>query len=215
MPDLLATPDRAIHPAMKRLAPLVALAACTQQPATSERANATDPAVADAVAGPIMSDMQMGGTAAPDALRPGEQPATLPVPVDARIDTEGAPTLGAVAGAAMRDAAFGGCTAEIGYSALWSVKLPPAFALPKEARLAEAAGSDRPGCALRIVRFAIPGAPAGAVASFSALARREGFAVSEERNAMRAVRVRDGAAVRMGATLSRDGSRVDLVIRSR
>lgn len=191
------------------------LVACSPPQTGATRDNETDPAVADAMAGPVMSDMQMSGAASPDALRPGEQPATLPVPLDARIDTAGAPTLGALAAEAVRDPAFAGCAPDIGYSAMWSLKLPAPLALPKEARLAEAAGADRPGCALRIVRFAMPGAPAAVRASFAALASREGFDVAEAGTVTRARRARDGMAFRVDATLSKDGTRVDLVTRTR
>ncbi len=191
------------------------LAACSQPPADAARDNETDPAVADAMAGPVMSDMGMSGAASPDALRPGEQPATLPVPLDARLDTAGAPTLGAIAVEAVRDPAFAGCVPELGYSAMWSVKLPALLALPKEARLAEAAGYDRPGCALRIVRFAMPGAPAAVRARYAALAEREGFEVAEAGTVTGARRARDGMAFRIDATLSKDGTRVDLAVRSR
>jgi hypothetical protein len=205
------------RPEMSRavlLVPLL-LAACAPPDGGSARDNASDPAVADALAGPIMSDAQMGGTAAPDALRPDEQPATLPVPLDARIDTGGAPTLGEVAAKAIADPAFAGCAAEIGYSAMWSVKLPPALALPKDARLAEAAGYDKPGCALRIVRFALPGAPAAALDNYDVLLKREGFAVTADKTSLTAVRAKDGMALRIETALSKDGTRVDLAVRSR
>jgi hypothetical protein len=197
------------------LVALVLLSACSSPSADRAGDNASDPAIADAVAGPLMSDGQMGGAASPDALRPGEQPATLPVPIDARIDTAGAPTLGQVVAATLRDPAFAGCSAEIGYSAMWSVKLPAPLALPKDARLAEAAGRDGAGCALRIVRFAQPGAPAATIAAYEALAKREGFAVVAGKAALTAMRARDGIAFQVEAALSTDGTRVDLVTRSR
>jgi hypothetical protein len=197
------------------LSALLLLSACSAPSTDTARDNASDPAIADAVAGPLMSDMQMGGAASPDALRPGEQPVTLPVPIDARIDTAGAPTLGESVAQAVRDPGFAGCTPEIGYSAMWSVKLPAPLSMPKDARLAEAAGRDGAGCALRIVRFALPGAPAATIAAYETLAKREGFAVTTGKTGLAATRARDGLAFHVTAALSADGTRVDLVTRSR
>lgn len=196
------------------LIPLL-VAACSATKPDASRDNETDPAIADALAGPVMSDMQMSGAASPDALRPGEQPATLPVPLDARLDMAGAPTLGEVAAKARSKTGFAGCPADIAYSAMWSLKLPASLALPKEARLAEAAGSDGAGCALRIVRFAMPRAPASVRGAYEAIATREGFAVTKAGNTLGGTRARDGMAFQLETALSKDGTRVDLVTRSR
>jgi hypothetical protein len=204
--------------AAMRFAPctlLLIVAACSGGERNKTPDNESDPAVTEALAEPVMSDMQMSGAASPDALRPGEQPATLPVPLDARIDTMGAPTLGDIVANAVREPAFAGCAAEIGYSAMWSLKLPAPLALPKDARLAEAAGSDRAGCGLRVVRFALPGAPAASRTGYESFAKREGFVVSTSGSMITGLRTKDGLAFRMDVTLSKDGSRVDLVTRSR
>jgi len=196
------------------LLPLLA-AACSAAKPNAARDNETDPAIADALAGPVMSDMQMSGAASPDALRPGEQPATLPVPLDARLDMADAPTLGEVVAKAKQDAGFAGCPINLAYTAMYSLKLPEPLALPKEARLAEAAGSDGSGCALRIVRFAMPGAPAAVRGRYEELAKREGFTVTKAESTLAAARTRDGMAFRVETALSKDGTRVDLVTRSR
>jgi hypothetical protein len=47
------------------------------------------------------------------------------------------------------------------------------------------------------------------------LAKREGFVVSTSGSMILGKREQDGLAFRMDATLSKDGSRVDLVTRSR
>jgi len=196
------------------LMPLLGTACSATKPADA-RDNETDPAIADALAGPVMSDMQMSGSASADALRPGEQPATLPVPIDARLDMAGASTLGEVVTKARQDAGFAGCPPTLTYTAMFSLKLPEPLALPKEARLAEAAGSDGSGCALRIVRFAMPGAPATVRTRYEDLAKREGFVVTKAENSLTGARARDGMAFRVETALSKDGTRVDLVTRSR
>ncbi len=193
----------------------LALAACSAPQSADDRSNATDPAVADAMAGPIMTDMAMGGAAAPDALRPGNQPPSLPVPIDARLDMGDAAPLGEVVRLRMREAAFAGCAPAIAYSALWSLKLPKPFDLPKDARLSEAAGSDRAGCGLRIVRIALPGAPDKVLGDYDALAKGAGFAATKAGATLTGVRAKDGAALWINAVASKDGTRVDLITRAR
>ncbi len=196
------------------LLPLL-VAGCARTGSATPSDNKTDPAVAQALAEPLMSDQQMAGASSPDALQPGEQPATLPVPIDARIDTAGAPTLGTVAAEAVKMPDFANCPADLAYSAMWSLKLPARLGLPQAARLAEAAGRDRPGCAIRIVRYAMPGAPASVLDDFEAQATGANFVTGRSGDMLTGARAGDGTAFRIGATASQDGSRVDLVTRSR
>ncbi len=195
--------------------PLLFVAACSSNGGADEQANATDPAVADAMAGPIMTDMQMGGTSAPDALRPGNQPPALPVPVDARVDTKGALPLGEVVRARLGEAGFAGCSAEVKYTAMWSLKLPKPFELTGDARLSEAAGTDAKGCALRIVRFALPGAPDKALGDFATRAKGAGFTATRTGDVLSGTRSGDGAGLWVSAVASNDGARVDLITRAR
>lgn len=60
-------------------------------------------------------------------------------------------TLGALAQAQGGDA--GRCAARLAYSTAWANRLPAAFPLYPDARVAEAAGADGDGCALRVVSF--------------------------------------------------------------
>lgn len=188
---------------------LLLLVACGPDVTVNDSANATDPAIADALAGPILTDVQM--TIAP----PAAQPTTLLVPGDALVDTAGAPTLGELAAARVRDPAFAGCAPDITYSAQWSVRLPAPLALPKGARLSEGGGSDRPGCALRIVRFGLAGTPAAALGSYAAIAARDGYTVVKADRTLSATRARDGTAFYVDAFASNDGVRVDLMTRTR
>ncbi len=194
---------------------LLLLAGCKPAAQTEAPKNTVDPAIAGAMADPILTDPQLGGAAAPDALRPGDLPASLPVPPELVVDTAGAPTLGAVAAARAREPAFAGCKAAIGYSAQWSLKLPAMLALPKPARLSEGAGGDAPGCALRIVRFGLPSPPGTVIGDYEAIAKREGFVVSKTETALIATRTRDGAAFQIDAVANAEGTRVDLSSRTR
>jgi hypothetical protein len=194
---------------------VVLMAGCKPASQAEIAKNTADPAIAGAMAEPIMTDTQMGEAASPGTLRPGDQPASVAVPPDLIVDTAGAPTLGAVAAARVREPAFAGCKAMIGYSAQWSLKLPAALALPKTARLSEGAGSDTPGCALRIIRFGMASPPATVAAGYEAIAKQEGFVTSRSGDTITATRARDGAAFQIEAVANADGSRVDLSSRTR
>lgn len=161
--------------AVKRLLLLLALAACSRDPAPVQmsRDRIGDPALAAAIAAPIMIDPGLGQSANADAIRPPTAPDPIAVPPDplGRPDdpgplaglrhapaptacpacriAHGALTLGALAERQpRRDAAT--CAASIRYAGDWADRLPPALPLPPATRVVEAAGSDAPGCALRL-----------------------------------------------------------------
>jgi len=198
---------------MKRifLALLLLPVACTAPPPETAD-NVTDPAVAEAMAEPIMTDTELG-QAARDPLGPGDQPATLAVPLDAVVDTTGAPTLGQVAAARVREPAFAGCNPAIGYSAMWSLKFPSELALPQGARLAEAAGSDVAGCGLRLARFDIAQSPSAMLSQYEKLAKKAGFAVVQTATSLSATK--PDAAFRADVTAIAGGARIDLTSRTR
>ncbi|MDB5713439.1 MAG: hypothetical protein JWO15_836 [Sphingomonadales bacterium] len=157
-----------------------------------------------------MSDVDMRSAAGPDALRPADQPATMQIPEDAIVETDGAPTLGQVAAARVKQAEFSGCNPTIAYSAQWSIRLPQWLELPARAQLAEAAGSDAPSCKLRIARFGMTGAPAALLQQYAVIAKRAGFRVQPGKASIIATRASDGAAFQMDATAISNGTRVDL-----
>lgn len=157
-----------------------------------------------------MSDVDLGAASSPDALHPADEPATMQIPADAIVDTRGAMTLRDVARARVRDAAFTGCNTDVAYSTQWSIRLPDWIDLPDDARVAEAAGSDSPICALRIVRFGVVGTPQQAMARYAVLVKKAGFAVTIGSASLMAVRKRDGAAFHVDAVATTDGTRIDL-----
>jgi hypothetical protein len=137
---------------------------------------AADPALRSALRDQIMVDPALVQQANGDALRPPPQPQSGMVPppppvVPPRDDTSRrlrpappaaatcpqcelarrALTLGALAQSQGGRAA--GCASAITYSAVWANRLPASVPLYPDARVAEAAGADRPGCALRVVSF--------------------------------------------------------------
>lgn len=145
-------------------------------PATPAR----DPAIGTALADQIIVDPALTQGSNANAIRPPARPdsgATPPVDIAAipdRVDAAtlrrapapsgdcpecraatGALTLGALAGTRPQTAR---CAPDVGYSATWSNRLPADLPLYPDARVVEAAGSDRDGCALRVVNFATPAA---------------------------------------------------------
>ncbi|MGJ3627981.1 hypothetical protein AB5I41_15090 [Sphingomonas sp. MMS24-JH45] len=144
--------------------------------------SAGDPALTAALRDQIMVDPALVQQANDDAIRPPTQPADRRGPArrhrgsGKRPGGEGrrpprAPGIGRVpaCAAARRSLTLGAlaqkqggrtaaCAAAVSYSAAWANRLPAGVPLYPDARVAEAAGADGNGCALRVVSFA-SGAP--------------------------------------------------------
>ncbi|MBA3897798.1 MAG: hypothetical protein H0X36_11845 [Sphingomonadaceae bacterium] len=184
------------------------VAGCGKPPAAKAPPRDEDPAVAAALAQPLMTDPEMAaaadGEAAPVLGHAIPAGATAPV-------REGSPTLGQVAAAAVGTSRFAGCDPRIAYSAQWMNRVAPSLALPNAARLSEAAGSDTPACALRVVRYAIAATPAQSLDHYAALARRGGFAATRTTNRIEAAK--DGEAFVATVASVQGGASVDLVSR--
>ncbi len=148
----------------------------TQGNATSA---AADPALKSALRDQIMVDPALTQQANADTIRPPSQPVTGGVPPEVAAfgaaendSVRSAPaasgscpqcaaarqslTLGALA--ERQGGRAGQCATNVSYSAAWANRLPKSVPLYPGARVAEAAGADRPGCALRVVSFST-GAP--------------------------------------------------------
>jgi hypothetical protein len=189
---------------------LLTMAACHAAPPDSQR-NFADPAIGEALSEPLTTDVDLHSSSNPDALGPHDQPATQMISPDVIIDTTGAPTLGQIATSRVADAGFTGCKTAIGYSAQWSLRLPAWLELPDKAHLVEAAGSDAPHCALRIIRFGMEGTPAATLTLYAEVAKRAGFTARPEKTSLTAARGKDGAAFRVDVVAIPTGTRVDLI----
>ena len=60
----------------------------------------------------------------------------------------------------------------------WSTRLPPASALPPHAMVHQAAGVDRPGCVIRVVRYRTPMGPEQALEYHYTKLERAGFQIT-------------------------------------
>lgn len=155
-----------------------AVAALDAELTANALAVAADPALTAALRDQIMVDPQLVQQANDDSIRPPTRPASGAIPADDIAGAVPRPamtealrpapaasadcphcvaaraslTLGALAEA--QGGKAGRCAATVAYSAGWANRLPAGVPLYPDARVAEAAGADGAGCALRIVSFA-------------------------------------------------------------
>ena len=204
------------------LSSALALAACGRAPEPSANlaaidaalvdANASDPALTAALRDQIMVDPALAQQSNGNAVRPPPRPDMQAVPLDAATGhkpVNGALTLGALAEQVPGTA---GCAAAIRYSAAWSTKLPPAFPLPADAAVAEAAGNDAGGCSLRVVSFQVDTAPARTLDWYAARARAAGYSVERSGEARVAGRRGEASYVVYVQPHAGGGSDVDLIV---
>jgi len=195
---------------MRRPPPLLLLtlvAACGRAPVPDKPAvPAVDPAIAEAVNTPLLTDPQMTAAARDDALLPGEVAPSRAVPLDTVIDIGDAPPLAARIAAARATPAFARCTGEVGYAARFTVDLPAPLALTGDARAIDAGGVDSPDCRLRAVRYATAAAPAVVQRAIAARARAGSITVQ-----LPGERAAPGAVVALTTTRAGDWTIVDLV----
>jgi hypothetical protein len=178
------------------------LAACEKTPTATQE---TDPAVAEALADPIMADPQL--------VLQQESAASLSVPVGAMPPVPaGAKTLGEHASAIVADAPFSKCSAKIAYSYQWMARIPGTLAPPKGAMTVEAAGSDTPSCNLRLVRYGGNQTADDVVEHYTNAARKTGYEVSAQEGGLQGTRASDGAAFRLTVTTVAGGSLFDLIV---
>lgn len=203
--------------------------------------NVRDPALMSALHDQIMVDPALAAKANGDAIRPPAQPYSAPVPVDkgpTRIaaateseTTKPAPdpkgdcpqcktrrdslTLGALAERQTSRGASA-CAADVQYSTRWALRLPAELPLYPDARVTEAAGNDRNGCALRIVSFASAAPLKTVIDWYYTRASKAGYSgehqADGEEHVLAGTRNRDGAAYALFLTARGDGGTdVDLV----
>jgi hypothetical protein len=203
---------------------------------TNASGNARDPALTAALHDQIMVDPALAQQSNAVAIRPPSRPdpGAVPVPVALKDTTDpatlksapapsancpdckakaGALTLGALA-ARQPNRSVADCAPRIGYSATWANRLPQALPLYPDARVSEAAGTDRDGCALRIVSFASGAAPARVIDWFYTRSTAAGYSATRETDGRRQVLggTQGNAAYMLYVTPRGDGgSDVDLV----
>jgi hypothetical protein len=168
---------------MHRAAALVlvlSLAGCGRAEREPAAPAPVDPAIADALADPIMTDLELAVQNEAHAAIGVSGPVNAALPPIDRSDeaiSAAKAAAGTIRGAppaepgdtkALREAVTAGqmasaariatpaCIGEIRYTARWAAQLPAGFDLYPRGAVEEAAGVARPGCAFRVVHYATP-----------------------------------------------------------
>lgn len=172
-----------------------------------------DPALTSALEDQIMIDPTLSQQANEDAIRPPDRPADLLVPKLGGVEPPALPTLGSAMANPAKMPQFDVCSMDVRYSFIWATRLPAELVLPAKGRVSEAAGSDRPGCALRAVSFTLPMPANEAATYYRGLAARNGYSAQPARESvtLSAVRAKDGAAFYAIIRPAKGGVSVDLV----
>jgi hypothetical protein len=143
------------------------LTACQgEQRAADNRTADADPALTSALQDQILVDPALTQQSNKNAVRPPEMPTQAQYP--ASEERTAAP------------AASADCASAIVHNSAWSQRLPAAFAPFPGARVTEAAGSDRPGCRVRIVTFAAPAAPERLIEHYRGRAAGAGYSAERK-----------------------------------
>jgi len=199
-------------------------------------ANDADPALTGALNGQIMVDPALTQQANGAAVRPPAQPYSAETPQTSGADQatgtlrhapaagkdcpecasrKGALTLGELA-KRQKGPGLGGCSSDVKYSAEWVNRLGDLPVYPGGA-VSEAAGSNRPGCALRIVSFATAAAPGRVIDWYYTQATKAGYDGEQQSDGKERVlggtRAKDGGAYLVFVNPAEGGgSSVDLVV---
>lgn len=185
------------------------------------KAGDADPALTSALEDQILVDPTLANQANRNAARPTNEPFAAPVPkegdeavananaaadaagraasgVSGGTSASGATTLGELAAtqAARGKNKFTGCGLDVTYSMTWANRLPSDLPLYPQARVAEAAGSDRGACRLRAVSYATSAPMRQVVDFYLSQARRAGYSADydSKQQMVGGVRPRDGGA---------------------
>lgn len=199
-------------------------------------ANSADPALAGALNGQIMVDPALAQQANGAAVRPPAHPYSAESPKTAGADratgalhqapkpgkdcptctsSKGALTLGELA-RRQSGKGIGNCSKDVKYSAQWVDRLGDLPVYPG-AQVSEAAGSNVPGCALRIVSFTTMAPATKVVDWYYTQAVKAGYDGEQQSDGRERVlggtRARDGGAYLVFVNPSDGGgSSVDLVV---
>lgn len=203
--------------------------------AMNDGSPARDPQLREALAGQIMVDPGLTQTSNANALRPPNRPPSdqlpstpLPAdPVDARSlksaptaakdcpECRGAANAYTLAAKAGQQAANAACLSGLRYSAAWAQRLPAALPPYPGAQVAEAAGNDANGCALRIVSLRTTAPPAKVIDYYYTRASGAGLSAEHKMDGTQHVLGGTGGngAYIVYATPRGGGTDIDLVVR--
>lgn len=239
--------DSALRVSARLLAVLscCTLAACGDKDAAPDlakleakvAANATDPALREAIEAPIATDPDLRRESNRDALKPADRPldgalpAQLPAPdVKAQVARLTGGKLLSTPAATRTVTSTGdaitlsGIAAQQGLSAAcedprlrydfgWAQRLPAYLPLYPGAALKDAAGTDDPRCAIRAATFATGAASSQVLDFYYSMARRAGFSVEHielnGNDALKGSKRQNGAYFYLALRPATDGAGVE------
>ena len=196
-------------PRVMLLSAALLLTACGSGKQEADPLAERDPAVTAALADPLMADPDLTSQNRGNAVLTGGGPAageippfkrgqaerdaaraaalamvggTLRAAPAASAEQDASPADATTAAALVRALPWGrACADQLGYTASWAAKMPPALPVYPRAHVQEAAGSDAPGCRIRAINFQTP-VPASEVVEFYAtMAGKGGYALTAGR----------------------------------
>lgn len=161
-------------PALALFAAALALGACSKKPADDLSAldnsivgNDADPALTSALEDQITVDPALTQQSNRNAVR------RTPGPVQAQYPP-GASGMNALVGP-------GGACEKLDYNNAWAGKLPPAFAgVYSGGKITEAAGSDAPGCGMRVVTYTVAAAAQPVIDWYRDRAVKAGYSAEQQ-----------------------------------
>lgn len=146
-------------------------------------ANGADPALTSALEDQILVDPNLVQQAHPNSVRPPEAPVQAQYPP--RRSDEGSAPGEARPAARQAAASVGGevapCGAAFQRGPGWARRLPAEFPLYPGGRIVEAAGTQTPGCQLRVVTFETGDSVDRVLAYYRGAAGRAGFSAEQQR----------------------------------
>lgn len=184
--------------------PLLLLAACGDEPTEGDPMAAEDPAARDALNDQIMVDPDLANqneanaaltandgralppeNATPEAIAAAREEAIALVGGGAKLaappaarqvqgDIPESATLTAASRAALSSGG-GNCAEMVDYSTAWAARLPAAMPVYPRGATQEAAGTDKDGCALRVVNFLTPVPLDDVLAFYNTRAKANGY----------------------------------------
>lgn len=186
--------------------PLALLAACGGEPAEGDPMAGEDPAASEALNDQIMVDPDLANqneanaaltgaagrtlppeNATPEAIAAAREEAVALVGGGSNLAAPAAPkqvdgdipesaTLTAAARAAL-SGNVGNCAEMVEYSTAWAARLPASLPVYPRGATQEAAGTNKDGCALRVVNFLTPVPLDDVLAFYNTRARSNGYSV--------------------------------------
>ncbi|MDT9599233.1 hypothetical protein [Sphingosinicella rhizophila] len=146
--------------------------------------NDADPALTSALQDQILVDPNLANQSNRNAVRPPETPTQAQYPATQGGSAAPARPMSGSQQSRLAGTFTGGPECQdpdsFDYNPSWANRLPAAFAVPRGARITDAAGNDKGACRSRVVTFNIAAAPQRLIDWYSAAAARAGYSAESQ-----------------------------------